>query len=128
MKLHIPNLAGGLLGLVFVIFGLNYFFHFIAIPSPPEGSPPAMFLGAMYTTGFLTFIKVLEIAGGVLVAIPKTRNMGLLVLGPIVVNILAFHVFLTGGATLGDPVVIAISVLSAYLLWSARKSFARLLN
>ncbi len=125
---HAPTIAAGLLGLLFVVFGLNFFLKFIPIPSPPEGSPPAMFMGAMYMTGYLTFIKVMEIAGGILVAIPKTRNIGLLVLGPIVVNILAFHVFLAGGAKLADPVVILITVLPLFLLWTARKSFAGLLN
>jgi putative oxidoreductase len=76
---HAPTIAGGLHGLIFVVFGLNFFLKFISIPSPPEGSPPAMFLGAMYMTGYLAFVKVLEILGGILVAIPKTRNLGLLV-------------------------------------------------
>ena len=75
-------IAGGLLGLVFVVFGLNFFLGFIPIPPAPEGHPAA-FMGAMYMTGFLGFVKVLEIIGGVLVAIPKTRNFGLLILGPI---------------------------------------------
>jgi putative oxidoreductase len=125
---HIPNIAGGLLGLAFITFGLNHFLHFIAMPTAPEGSPPAMFMGALYTTGYLSFIKVLEILGGLLVALPKTRNIGLLVLGPVIVNILAFHVFLTNGGGLFDPPVIAVSVLSAYLLWVGRKKFCGLLN
>ena len=125
---HAPNIAGGLLGLIFVVFGLNFFLQFIAIPSPPDGSPPAMFLGAMYITGYLAFVKVLEVLGGVLVAIPKTRNIGLLVLAPIIVNILAFHVFLTGGAGLADPVVILITALPLFLLWSARGKFVGLLH
>ena len=85
-------------------------------------------MAALYPTGYLAFVKCLEIAGGILVVIPKTRNLGLLLLGPIVVNILAFHVFLTGGAGLADPVVIFITVLAGYLLWSGRKSFYGLLN
>ncbi|MEK6230578.1 MAG: hypothetical protein N2A42_01880 [Luteolibacter sp.] len=85
-------------------------------------------MAALYPTGYLAFVKCLEIAGGILVVIPKTRNLGLLLLGPIVVNILAFHVFLTGGAGLADPVVILITVLAGYLLWSGRKSFYGLLN
>lgn len=125
---HAPNIVGGLLGLIFIVFGLNFFLKFIPIPSPPEGSPPAMFMGAMYMTGYLAFIKVIEITGGILVAIPKTRNIGLLLLGPIIVNILAFHVFMTGGAGLADPVVILITVLPLFLLWSSRKSFAGLLG
>ena len=93
-------------------------------------------MAALYPTGYLAFVKYLEIAGGILVVIPKTRkpenpktrNLGLLLRGPIVVNILAFHVFLTGGAGLADPVVILITVLAGYLLWSGRKSFYGLLN
>lgn len=107
---HAPTIAGDLLGLIFVIFGLNFFLKFIPIPSPPERSSPAMFLGVMYITGCLTFVEVLEILGGLLFAIPKTRNIGLLVLAPIIVNILAFHVFMTGGAGLADPVVILVAV------------------
>lgn len=125
---HIPNIAGGLLGLLFLTFGLNFFLNFIPIPSPPEGSPPAMFMGAMYVTGYLVFIKVLEIAGGVLVAVSKLRRIGLLVLGPIIVNILAFHVFLTGGATLGDPVLILVTALTIYLLWIERAAFKALVK
>jgi hypothetical protein len=126
---HAPTIAAGLLGLIFVVFGLNFFLKFIPMPpGPPEGSPPALFMAALFPTGYLAFVKVLEILGGVLVAIPKTRNIGLLVLGSIIVNILAFHVFLTGGAGLADPVVILITALPLFLLWTARKSFAGLLN
>ena len=126
---HVPNIVGGLLGLLFIVFGLNFFLKFIPMPpGPPEGSPPALFMAALYPTGYLAFVKCLEILGGVLVAIPRTRNIGLLVLGPIIVNILAFHVFLTGGAGLTDPVVILITALSVFLLWSGRKAFLKLLG
>jgi hypothetical protein len=126
---HAPTIAGGLLGLLFVVFGLNFFLKFIPMPpGPPEGSPPALFMAALFPTGYLAFVKVLEILGGILVAIPKTRNIGLLVLGPVIVNILAFHIFLLGGAGLVDPVVILITLLPLYLLWTARKSFATLLR
>lgn len=125
---HAPTIAAGLLGLIFVVFGLNFFLKFIAIPAPPEGSPPALFMAALYPTGYLAFVKCFEIVGGILVAIPKTRNFGLLLLGPVIVNILAFHVFLTKGAGLADPVVILMTLLSIFLVWNARKSFAGLLN
>ena len=127
MKEKIPMIAGGLLGLVFIVFGLNFFLKFIPIPPMEEGSAPAVLMGTMYATGYLAFVKVLEIIGGILVAIPRTRNVGLLVLGPIVVNILAFHVFQASGAGLFDPPVILVSLLSAFLLWSGRKQFAGLL-
>lgn len=123
------NIVGGLLGLLFLIFGLNFFLNFLPSPTnPPEGSPPALFFAALYPTGYLVFVKSLEILGGVLVAIPKTRNFGLLVLGPIIINILAFHVFLTKGAGFADPVVSLIAILPLFLLWTSRKAFAGLLN
>ena len=123
MKLA-SNIAGGLLGLMFVVFGLNFFLKFIPMPpGPPEGSPPALLMGALIPTGYMAFVKVLEILGGVLVAVPKARNFGLLVLGPIIVNILCFHIFITKGATLIDPVNILISVLALFLLWSGRSAF-----
>jgi putative oxidoreductase len=120
--------AGALLGIMFVVFGLNFFLQFIPIPPPPEGSPAANFIGAMYTTGFFTFVKVLEILGGVLTAIPKTRALGLLILTPVIVNIVAFHVFITSGYGVFDPPVIGSAVLAAFLIWSHRKGVAALLN
>ncbi|RME73084.1 MAG: hypothetical protein D6781_01005 [Verrucomicrobia bacterium] len=116
---NVSNILGGLLGLVFFVFGLNFFLKFLPMPPFPEGSPAAAFMGAMVATGYLAFVKVLEIAGAVLVALPKTRVFGLLILGPIVVNILAFHIFLLGGAgLLGVPLFVA--VLALVLAWLER--------
>ena len=128
MKEKLPLIAGGLLGLLFIIFGLNFFFKFIPIPSPEEGSHAANFMGALYMSGMLTFIKVLEVVGGLLTAIPKTRNIGLLILTPIVVVILAFHVFVTGGHGLTDPPIILITAATLFLIVSARDKVAGLLN
>lgn len=124
----ITNIAAGLLGVIFLIFGLNFFLKFIPIPPAPEGSPAAGFLGGMYVSGLLAFVKVLEIAGGIAVAVPKLRRLGLLLLGPVIVNIVAFHIFFTKGAGLTDPVVLAVSLLSLFLLWAERRAFATFLK
>lgn len=127
---HLPTLASALLGLAFITFGANFFLNFLPMPADPSpaDAPHKLFMAALYPTGYLTFVKVLEILGGVLVALPKTRNFGLLLLGPIVVNILAFHVFLTKGAGLMDPPVLAITLLSAFVLFSERKSWIGFAN
>lgn len=127
---YAPHIAGGLFGLLFIIFGANFFLNFIPMPDDPSpaDAPHKLFMAALFPTGYLAFVKILEIVGGILVAIPKTRNFGLLVLGPIILNILAFHVFLLKGAGLADPVLIGICALAAYLLWTGRKVFAGLLN
>jgi uncharacterized membrane protein YphA (DoxX/SURF4 family) len=97
-------------------------------PKFPEGSPVALFMGAFGPTGYMTFVKIFELLGGILVAIPRMRNLGLLVLGPIIINILAFHIFITGGHGLLEPMLLIIVVLALYLLWVGRKQFAGLLN
>ena len=93
----------------------------------PEGTPPALFMGAFVPTGNLTFVKVFELIGGCLVAVPRTRNFGLLVLGPIVLNILAFHIFIMKGEGLAGPPIV-VAVLALFLLWSGRRAFAGLMN
>ena len=125
---YAPTIAGVLLGLLFIMSSVVVLFHLVQMPPPPEGTPAAMFFGAFGPTGYMTFVKVLELLGGVLVAIPRTRNFGLLILGPILVNILAFHVFIMKGAGLFDPTLIVIVALAAFLLWCGRKSFAGLGN
>ena len=125
----LPSIAAVLLGLAFITFGLNHFLKFMSTGGmSPAGSPAAAFFGAIFTTGFLAFVKILEITGGILVALPKTRNIGLLVLGPIVLNIIAINVFIKGGTSVFEPPVIVISVLSAYLLFAARDKFLGLLG
>ena len=128
MKKYLPVIAGLVLGLLFVMSAVVVLFHLVKMPPPPAGSPAAMFFGAFGPTGYMTFVKIFELTGGILVAIPRTRNLGLLVLGPIIVNILAFHIFITGGADLLNPMLDVIVALALYLLWVGRKNFAGLLN
>lgn len=125
---HAPTIAGILLGLLFIMSAVVVLFGLVKMPPPPDGTPAALFMGAFGPTGYMTFVKVLELIGGILVAIPRTRNFGLLILGPILVNILAYHIFIMKGVALLDPMLIGIVLLSLYLLWSGRKSFAGLLN
>ncbi len=114
-------IAGILLGLMFVAGDIVYFFKLYTPPAPPAGSPIALFMGAFYPTGYLDFVKALELVGGVLVAIPRTRRLGLLVLGPIIINILAFHILVAKGEY--APLVPFV-VLTLFLTWVERRAFA----
>jgi putative oxidoreductase len=125
---YLPTIAGALLGLLFIASGVVVLFNLVTMPAPPAGTPMASFMDAFGPTGYMKFVKVCEILGGILVAIPLTRNWGLLILGPILVNILAFHVFVGGGDGLKDPVLIVLSLLAAYLLWNGRAGFLGLLG
>ena len=123
---YAPAIAGLLLGLLFVMSSVVVLFHLVQMPPLPEGTPAGMFMGALGPTGYMTFVKICELAGGILVAIPRTRNFGLLILGPILVNILCFHWFIMKGAGLLDPMLIGIVLLALYLVWAGRKAFAGL--
>jgi hypothetical protein len=118
MKLT-ANIVAVLLGAVFVVFGLNFFLNFIATPMPPEGSPAAAFIGAMYSTGYLKVVKILEVVGGLLLVLPRLRNLGLVVIGAIVFNIACIHQFMLGG--IKDPVVIFSILACAFLTYVACK-------
>lgn len=125
---YMPIVAGALLGLLFAASGAVVLLNLVPMPPLPEGSPAAHFMAAFVPTGYLTFVKVLEILGGILVAVPKTRSLGLLVLGPIVLNILAYHAFVMKGEGLLSPPLLLVTALPLYLLWVERKRFAGLIG
>jgi putative oxidoreductase len=130
---HLATVAGILLGLLFIWASGAYFLDMMPeSPPPPEGSLPAMFFGALFPSGYMTFVKALELIGGVLVMIPRSRNLGLLVLGPIIVNILAFTIFIMKGGGLdtamGAFMTAMIVILPLYLLWVERKAWAALVR
>jgi putative oxidoreductase len=125
---YIPSIAAGLLGILFIASGLVVLLHVVPMPPQKEGSPEALFMGALVPTGYLAFVKVLEIAGGLLVAIPRTRCLGLLILGPIIINILTFHVFLAKGVGLFEPPLVIIVALTLYVFWTCRKPFLNLVR
>ena len=117
--------SAALFGAMFLFGGLFFFFG-TQPPGPPEDSLPGKFMAAFGPTGYLAFVKVCEIIGGALVLVPKTRNLGLLVLGPIVINILCFHGFVARGGWNGAHAFITAAAL--FLLWSERQAFGGLLN
>jgi putative oxidoreductase len=112
-----------LLGLVFVVFGSNGFLHFI--PMPPMQGPAADFMGAMAGTGYIKVVAALQVAGGLLLIIGRFVPLGLTLLGPVIVNILCYHIFID---RTGLPVALVVSVLALFLLWHYRANFAGLVK
>jgi uncharacterized membrane protein YphA (DoxX/SURF4 family) len=121
-----PVAARVLLGLVFLVFGLDYFLHFMP---PPKGPFPegAMALGgAMMKSGYLfELIKGTEVICGALLLSGLFVPLALVVIAPVIVNIVAFHAFLEpAGLGLALPLV----VLAGYLAWTRRAVFAPVLK
>ena len=119
-------IAGILLGLIFVVLPGALMLGLMKMPPPPAGSPAGQFFAVFYTTGWLKCVQILQIVGGVLVAIPKSRNFGLLVLGPILVNIAIFHFLVAQSGFIGLPLVACL--LALFLLFVERRKFAALAN
>jgi putative oxidoreductase len=123
---HAPTIAGIVLGLLFIMSSSVVLFHLVQMPEIPKDTPAAYFMSAFGPTGYMTFVKVFELLGGILVLVPRTRNLGLLVLGPIIVNILAYHAFIMKGEGLFNPMIILICLLAVFLLWADRKKWSAL--
>ncbi len=118
------TIARTLLGLAFLVFGLNFFVPFM--PMPPMEGPAGAFAGALYATGYMfPMIKGIEVLAGALLLIGRFVPLALLLLAPVVVNIAAFHVFLTPGEIGMSAVFVA---LLAFLGYAYRGSFRGALN
>jgi hypothetical protein len=128
MKKYLPNIAGALLGLCFLAASVPLLFNLITIPKLPEGTPAWHFMEAFVPTGYVKFVKSIEFIGALIVMVPRLRSIGLLLLGPIIVNIIAFHVLIDDPKHLLDPMMIIIILCAFYLLGKARGKFAGLLN
>jgi hypothetical protein len=108
-----------LLGIVFVVFGLNGFLHFL--PQPPMAGPPAAFAGALAATGYMfPLIKGTEVVMGALLLSNRFVPLALTILAPVVVNIVAFHLFLAPSGLALPALVVALEV---FLAWSYRDAF-----
>ena len=123
----LANVVGILLGALFLFASVAFLFHLGPMPPPPPADTPAgQFTGAFMGTGYMHFVKVLELLGGLLVLVPRTRAIGLLILTPIVVNVGAFHIFITSGAGLvGLP--LAAALMTSFLVGVHRRGLAALL-
>lgn len=115
-------IARGLLGLVFVVFGSNMLLHFIPMP-PPSGEAGA-FMGALFVTHYVYVVATVQVAGGLLL-FTRYVPLALTLLGPVIVNILTFHICM---APSGLPVASVVAVLALFLLWRYREHFAGLIQ
>ena len=123
MKAKLAVAARILLGLVFFVFGLNGFLHFI--PQPPMSGPPADFIGALIATGYLfPLLKATEVIAGALLLAGRYVPLALALLAPVVVNIVFFHLFL---APSGLAVPIVVLLLEIFLAWTYRAAYRPML-
>ena len=111
-----------LLGLLFLVFGLNGFLHFIPMQSPTGLA--GQYMGALFLSHYLVVVFVLEAVGGLLLLINRYVPLALVLLGPVIVNIVLFHACL---APAGLPIALFAVTLWLVVFAGVRGAFAGLL-
>jgi uncharacterized membrane protein YphA (DoxX/SURF4 family) len=107
-----------LLGIIFLVFGLNGFLHFLPQPEMPQAA--VAFFGALAATGFmLPTLFATQVVGGALLLLGLVP-LGVVILTPVIVHIVEFHVFLAPG---GLPLAIVVAALGLFLAWTHRAAY-----
>jgi len=121
---HIPTVVRLLLGLMFLVFGLNGFLNFM--PAPKDMPQDIMTVsGALMKAGYMTVVSGTEVLVAVLLLLNRFVPLALALLAPIVVGIITFHIFLAP-ATIGPGIVVL--VMELYLAWAYRSAFRPMLR
>jgi hypothetical protein len=116
-------IARYLLGVVFLVFGLNGFLPFIHMP-PPTGIA-AQFMGALFLSHYLVVVFLLELIPAILLLINRYVPLALVLLGPVIVNIFLFHCFM---APSGLPLATVVAVLWILVAAGVRPAFSGILQ
>jgi putative oxidoreductase len=109
-----------LLGLIFVVFGLNGFLNFLDMGPMPTG-PAGQFIGALFVSHYFWVIAGLQVVGGVLLLVNRFVPLALVLLGPVIVNILLYHIFLHPA---GIGLAIVVTILWFIVFYNHRQYFA----
>jgi hypothetical protein len=112
-------IARMLLGLIFLVFGLNGFLHFIHMP-PPTGTA-GQFFAAIFVSHYWVVIFGVQVLGAVLILVNRFVPLALILLGPIIVNIFFFHALM---APAGLPLAIVVVVLWGIVALRNKQHFA----
>ena len=115
------TIARYLLGLIFLVFGLNGFLHFIPMQAPTGTA--AQFFAALYASGYLNVIFAFQIAPAIFLLINRYVPLALTVLAPIMVNILCFHICMEPK---GLPIALIAAALWFVVFLGVRSAFAGL--
>ena len=117
-------IARVLLGLVFTVFGANIFLHFIPMPEQ-KPSLATDFAKALMESHYMYVVGFCQVAGGLILLTGRYIPIGITLLGPVIVNILCFHIFMNHQ---GLPIALVVAALALFLLWRHRANFAGLLK
>jgi putative oxidoreductase len=114
-----------LLGLMFVIFGLNFFLNFIPMPPPPPGLAGDYFK-VFAASGYMYVVGAMQLLSGLLLLIGRFVPFALTILAAMIFNIWTFHILMNPQGLF--PMAIVVMALELFLIWSYRDRFAGILR
>ncbi|CAM3332344.1 DoxX family membrane protein [Aequorivita lipolytica] len=107
-----------ILGLGLLFFGLSKLIHFNIMPTHIYTGEAAIFIDSLSDTGYiLKVVGIFEMFIGLLLLINKWVPFALLLLAPITVNILLFHLFLDTPGLIAALVIVVLNVILIYKHW-----------
>jgi len=109
-----------LLGLVFVVFGLNGFLNFLSMGPMPTGLA-GQFIGALFQSHYFWVVAGLQVVGGLLLLVNRFVPLALVLLGPVIVNILLYHLFLNPA---GIVMALLVTILWFIVFYGYRQYFS----
>lgn len=113
-----------LLGLLYAFSAVVVLFHLV--PQPPMEGNPKLFMDGMVASGYLlVLIKITELICGLALIIGLFAPLATVIIFPVSVNILFFHLF-TAGADFGMAIVIVLANL--FLAYSYREKYKPMLT
>jgi putative oxidoreductase len=115
------TIARYLLGIIFLVFGLNGFLHFIPMPLPPGVA--GQFFMALGVSHYFAVVFLLQLVAAVLLLAGRYVPLALAIIAPVVVNILCYHTFM---APSGLPMAVILLVLWLFSVINVRSAFAGL--
>ncbi|MGB3342540.1 MAG: DoxX protein [Aequorivita sp.] len=115
-----------ILGLGLIFFGLSKFIQFNFMPTPTFTEEATNFMKSLHNTGYvLLVLGAFEIIIGLLLLFKKWVSFALILLAPITLNILLFHLFLDSPGILLAMIVVGLNGMLIYKHW---KNYRPLFN
>ncbi len=113
-----------LLAIGLLLFGLNKFVGFMPMPEMPVDADN--FMNSLEASGYIFYlVGALEIVVALLLLLNKWVPFALLLLAPISVNIVLFHLFLDVSDILGALIIATLNIILIYKHWKAYKPLFR---
>jgi len=117
----VAHIARVLLALVFLVFGANGFYPFMPAQLPPGLA--GQFLGALLASHYVMAVCAVMVIGALLLLLNVYVPLALVLLAPILVNILLFHLFMSPAGIVPGLV---LSVCWLIVAFRVRPAFAGL--